>query len=117
MGIKRRTPAGVESTPAELAAPIVLFAAYEKIAEFLSSIKYEDGTPRLPGSVRIENVRTCYRVTLYDPDAGLRLPFAGATVEACCDELEKLLGVIDAPWEVDQWLTKQAAQRPKSKKK
>jgi len=117
MGIKRRNPAGVEQVAAQLAAPVGVFERWTAIAEFLSEVKYEDGTIRLPGSVRIENVRTCYRVTLYDPDAGLRLPFAGATVEGCLDELERLLRVVDAPWEVDQYLTRQAAQRPKAKKK
>jgi len=117
MGIKRRTPAGVEAIPAELAAPIDAFGQWPMIADFLSATKYDDGTVRLPGSVRIENIRTCYRVTLYDPDAGLRLPFAAATVEACLTQLEALLGVEDAPWEVDQWLAKQAAQRPRAKKK
>jgi len=117
MAIKRRNPAGAESVPAELAAPIGVFEQYPAIAEFLSCIKYDDGTIRVPGSIRIENIRTCYRVTLSDPDAGLRLPFSAATVEDALKELERLLGVTEAPWEEDKYLKSQLAQRPKQKKK
>lgn len=87
------------------------------LAEHIAATKYEDGTVRVPGSFKVENVGSAYRVTVYDHDAGLRLACSGPVLADVYELIEIALGTADAPWEVDRYLTEQIAKRTPRKKK
>ena len=57
-----------------------------------------------------------YELTLYDLDSGTRLPVRAATLDEVLAAAEKLLGVENAPWEIDRYLTEQLAGKNKKKK-
>jgi len=117
MALRRNKPPGAGEPPPALLAPDDVFGEGSLLAQWLSATKYEDGTVRIPGSVRIENLGASYRVTVYDHDAGLRLPCSAPTLSEALGSVEQLLGVVDAPWEVDRYLTEQVAKRQPKKRK
>lgn len=117
MAVKRRQAPGQQSEVIPLQKPIAVMAGQENLADHITCVKYDDGTVRVPGSYKVENMGTHFRVTVYDHDAGLRLPVTGPTLEEAFANVETLLEATDAPWEVDQYLTSKVKQRPKPKKK
>lgn len=112
--IKRRVVNGerikVPALPVEskqlLRVPLLL--------EFLSSTEYEDGIKRTPGYMTLRNKTIEYEITLYDPDAGMRLPVRGRTLDQLLMAVETLLGAQDAAWEEDSYLQ---SKMPKERKK
>lgn len=83
---------------------------------FLAETAYDDGSARTPGYVTIRNRAIAYEVTVYDPDSGARLSARGPTLDQALGLVEQLLGVADAPWERDQYLSDQLAKRSKRKR-
>lgn len=115
--LRRRQAPTQDAIPEALPAPTSVFGEGSLISEFLSATQYDDGTLRVPGSIRIENMGKSYRVTVYDHDAGLRLAVSAVCVDEALNDIEVLLGAADAPWEVDRYLSEQVAKRGKKKKK
>ena len=115
--MKRRQPVvNVGACAPALPATSVLLAKLPAIREFLSATAYDDGSPRVPGYLTLRNRGHSYELTLYDPDAGLRLPTRGPDLDKTLLLAEQLLGVEEAPWEVDNYLTEQLAKRAKRKR-
>lgn len=118
MAIARRTAPGDGVPQPALPMPVAVLVNSPLLAEHLVATSFADGGARIPGSVKIENIGTAFRVTVYDHDAGLRLVASGPTLEEALETVEVFLGDATAPWEVDRYLTEQAAKRkPKGKKK
>lgn len=114
--MKKRQALGLENVPIPaLPGDSQFFAKLPLLREFLSVTAYDDGSMRTPGSYRFENKLICYQITLYDADAGMRLPVSGATMDDVLKATERLLGAPDAPWEVDRYLTEQLAKKSKEK--
>jgi hypothetical protein len=86
------------------------------LREFLTATKYDDGTPRTPGYVTVRNRVSTFEVTVYDVDGCCRLSSRAGKLDDALSLVEQLLGVEDAPWEPDRYLTEQAAKVPKKKK-
>jgi hypothetical protein len=115
--VKRRSAptGGVVITP-PIPSTSVQMPKVPMIREWLHSTAYEDGSPRQPGYMTIRNKVTVMEVTMYDPDAGARLPVRAATLDQALVLLEQLLGVEEAPWEPDRYLMEQLVARGKRKK-
>lgn len=115
--MKRRQPVvNVGACAPALPATSVLLAKLPAIREFLSATGYDDGSPRVPGYLTLRNRGHSYEITLYDPDAGLRLPARGPDLDKTLLLAEQLLGVQEAPWEVDNYLTEQLAKKSKKRR-
>lgn len=113
---RRQPPAGAGAIMPALAATSVTLAKFTLLREFLTATQYDDGAPRTPGDLALRNRGVAFEVTLYDPDAGLRLPVRAATLDDVLALAEKLLGVESAPWEVDRYLTEQLGKKKGRKK-
>lgn len=116
MAVQRRSAPSDKTPPPPLPVPLAVLVNSPLLAEHITATKFEDGLVRVPGSFKVENIGTAFRVTVYDHDAGLRLPVTGPTLEEALQEVETILGVPDAPWEVDRYLSEQVARRGKKKK-
>lgn len=116
MAVQRRTAPSDKVPPPPLPAPLVVLVNSPLLSEHIVATKYDDGLVRVPGSFKVENIGSAFRVTVYDHDAGLRLPVTGPTLESALEEVEVLLGTADAPWEIDRYLSEQVAKRGKKKK-
>lgn len=94
----------------------VLLGKLPAIREFISATEYDDKTPREPGYLTIRTVGTQWQVTLYDPDSGSRLPVRAAELDKALLLAEQMIGVEEAPWEPDRYLTELLAKRSRKKK-
>jgi len=113
----KRRAAPAESNPLTKALPAlsVMLGKLPALREFITATSYDDGSPRQPGYFTFRNRTTTFEVTAYDVDAGLRLACRGEKIDDAFALLEQLLGVEDAPWEVDNYLMEQAKRRAKKK--
>lgn len=103
---------------AELPSESKLFGKLPQLLKYLTRITYDDGQARTPSYYTLRNRGSSFEVTLYDPDAGGRLPVNGVTLDEAFIALEKLLGAEDAPWQPDRYLMAELVKRePKKKKK
>lgn len=117
MPLKRREGLGrMPSLPA-VAAPLLLDKKWPALAEFLVATQFEDGTGRLPAEVKFGPKGGGWQVTLYDVEQAARLSAMAPSLEGALSLLEQLLGVEEAPWEVDNYLVSLKERREKRKKK
>jgi hypothetical protein len=114
---RRSAPANGVACLAPLPATSVILGKLPAIREYLTATAYEDGTARQPGYFTLRNRALTFEGTLYDPDSGTRLVVRANTLDEMLAGLEKLLGVEEAPWEIDPYLTEQLARRRKRGKK
>lgn len=116
MAIKRRTPVGSAELPGiPLPMTSAILMKLTLIREFLTEVNYEDGSKRQPGYMTLRNRGTQFELTLYDPDAGMRLPCRGLLIDDAFALAEKLLGTESAPWEKDDYLTSRLTTKKKRK--
>lgn len=114
MPVKKRQALGLEGVaPLPLPLESAVLKKFPRVLEFLIATAYDDGTVRTPGSLRVDNKLLWLTITLYDADAGMRLPCTGSTFDDALSLAEKLLGAEEAPWEVDRYLTEQLQRKVK----
>lgn len=116
MAVQRRNAPSATAPAPQLPLPMAVLVNSPLLAEHITLTRYEDGTARTPGSFKVDNLGTAFRVTVYDHDAGLRCPVTGPTLEEALEAVEVMLGTIDAPWEVDRFLSEQNAKKKPKKK-
>lgn len=114
---RREQPAGVGVPQVPLPAASVLLGKLPGVREFVTATSYEDGTIRTPGYLTLRNRQVTFEITLYDPDSGSRLVARAAKLDDVLALVEQLLGVTDAPWEVDDYLTAQLTRRGRKRGK
>lgn len=117
MGLKRRVPPAQELPLPALPSESRVLAKCPLLREFLSATAYEDGSPRTPGYCTLRPRFIEWEITLYDPDAGLRVAVRARTLDDVFAAAEVVLSASEAPWEQDHYLTEQLAKKAKSKKK
>lgn len=117
--VKKRAPlvTGAHIIVPPLPAKSLMLNKTPLLREWLSATSYEDGSPRVPSYVTLRNRGATYEITLYDPDQGARLVVAGPEIDHVLMALEQLLGVDEAPWEIDKYLAEQLTKRGVRKKK
>lgn len=106
------TTTGITIVP-QLSGASKVYAKCTRVMEFLCATAYDDGSARRPGYITLRNRGHCYEITAYDPDSGLRLPVSGPDVDHVYGALDTLLGVADAPWQVDDYLMSQLSKKRK----
>lgn len=114
---RRNAPASTGVIQPALPAASVMLGKLPAIREFLTATEYEDKSPRTPGYITIRNRQVTFEATLYDPDSGSRLSARAAKLDDVLALLEQLLGVEEAPWEIDSYLTEMLNRRTKRSKK
>jgi len=115
MGIKRRAVALKQQPLPELSRESTILKKCPALMEFLTATQFDDGSCREPGYYSMRNRGASFELTIYDPNAGLRLPVNAATHDACFAMVEQHLGVDEAPWQVDRYLAEQCAKKSKKK--
>lgn len=82
--------------------------------QHLTCTRYEDGSPRKPGTALVKVIGSTWVVVLKEPDTALEMSCAGVTIDDACALAEILLGDPAAPWEPDPWAEKRlTGKRPK----
>jgi len=116
MPIKRRPgpTAGPAHMP-EAKVTSVILAKLPALREWMVATTFDDGSARESGKLSLEIYGTSWCLMLRDPNNGLRLPVRGEDLDKTLLLAEQLLGVEEAPWERDNWLTEQLAKKRKKK--
>jgi len=117
MPLKRRSGIGRNVALPALDPPALLSKRWPAISEFLVATLFDDNTCRLPGEIKWSAKAAGWQVTLYDVEQALRLSVNAPDVEKAMSMLEQLLGVEDAPWEIDNYLQALKERREKKRKK
>jgi len=115
MAFARREQAGQKLPQPQLPQESKLLGKLGQLVAFVSDVKYDDNSPRTPGYFTLRNRVFTYELTLYDPDAGLRVAVRDTTVDGVFAAGNALLLAPDAPWEQDDYLTGLLAKKPKKK--
>lgn len=116
--MKRRSPpVDGPAIVAPLPSASTLWPKLPATRAFIHDTAYEDGTARIPGYITIRNKVTTIEITYYDPDSGTRLPCRGSTLDQALTLGEQLLGVEEAPWEVDKYLMEQLVAKSKNRRR
>jgi len=113
---KRRVPEGELPPIPALGVESLIFKKCPLLIEFCAATAYEDGSMRTPGYYTFRNRVVEYEVTVYDPDAGQRMPVRARTVDEVFKAVELFLGAENAPWEVDGYLLSQVEKNNRKKK-
>lgn len=114
MPVKRRkSDVSGEVARPEAKVTSVLLAKLPSVREWMVATTYDDGSSRVPGKLNLEVYGQSWSVTLRDPNNGLRLNVRGDDLDKVLLTLEQLLGVEEAPWEQDEYLTAQLAKKKK----
>lgn len=115
--MKRRNlnEGGKATTPA-LPSLSTILGKLPALREFVTATSYDDGSARVPGYFTFRNRGIVFEVTVYDPDSGTRLAARAPKIDEALCLIEQLLGVEEAPWEIDQYLTDQLLRRAKKKR-
>jgi len=91
----------------------VLLMRFPNLMKQMSVVKYEDDTPRKPGSLFVSTQGSMWRVTVTEPDVYLKLTMMAAELDDALAGIELALGSESIPWELDQYA---ASRAPKKKK-
>lgn len=112
VSLKKKIPqSGQQSGPTSAAdLSSVCFARLPHVLEHLAVVRYEDGSPRQPGSIFVRTLGVAWAVTAMDPDSGCRLPVVANSLDDALAALDLLLGAEDAPWEVDPYNKRRGQQ-------
>lgn len=71
--------------------------------EHLAVTRWDDGTPRTPGSAIIRTDGSHWKLILKEPDAKLQLPLVASTIDDLLCLAALTLEGEEAPWETDRW--------------
>jgi len=115
MGFVKRQATPDRLPSPQLAQDTKLLGKLTLLVAFVSDVKYEDGSPRVPGYFTLRNRTFAYELTLYDPDAGLRVAIRDVTLDGVYAAANELLKAPEAPWETDDYLMSQLAKKKKRK--
>lgn len=83
------------------------------VVERLTCFRYDDGSPRTPGYVRIECRGTGWQVQYVEPDGCVQLRAEATTPDELYPLLEGLLGAPEIPWQPAPWLKPKKAGKGK----
>lgn len=115
MAFKKRTDHGERLPAPQLPQDSKVLGKLTQLVAFISDVTYEDKSPRTPGYFTLRNRVFTYEITLYDPDAGVRVAVRHTTIDGALAAANELLLAPEAPWETDDYLTRQLAGKKKKK--
>lgn len=115
--VKKPIPQATQGTGPIHLAPVEsrVFTGLGNIVAHLAEVRYDDGSPRQPGTLFIRTMGGAWQVTATAPDAQCRLPVVANTLDDALAGLDLLLGAADAPWEIDPYAKARADKQGKKK--
>lgn len=96
-----------------LSAESKLLHKLPRLRAFLTDTQYEDGSPRAPGRLWLDQDGVGFTITLFEPTAFARMRLRAATLDDVFALCDVHLGAENAPWEVDQYARDRAAGKKK----
>jgi hypothetical protein len=96
-----------------LSAESVVWKKLPRLCEFLTANVYEDGSPRAPGRLWLDQDGIGFTLTLFEPSAFARVRLRAATLDDVMTLANTHLGMENAPWEADQYARDKAQQKKK----
>lgn len=114
MPVRKRVPSGELPVIPALSLETKILGKCPLLMEWITATAYEDGSVRQPGYFQVRNRTIEFEITVYDPDAGMRIAIRARELDKAFAGVEAILGAVDAPWEPDRYLT---SLLPKPKKK
>lgn len=96
-----------------LSAESKVLAKLPRLRAFLTDTQYEDGSPRAPGRLWLDQDGVGFTITLFEPSAFARVRLRAATLDDVFALCDVHLGAENAPWEVDQYARDRAAGKKK----
>lgn len=105
--MKRRvTTADSPEAPSHFAdVESVVFGKLHPIVAHLAVSRYDDGTPRQPGTLMIRCVGASWQVTAKEPDVAAQLVITAPTLDDALAALSLALESDQTPWQPDPWAT------------
>jgi len=90
-----------------------LFGDVMNIVKHLVITRYDDGSPRWPGSMILRAESTLFKLIMKEPSAQLQLTAVAATLDDVFACMDLLLGCEDPPWQDDpnSWTPKQRGKK------
>lgn len=111
--LPRKKAAAVSNDVAHLALlETVALKKYPAILAHCAALKYEDGTPRKPGRVKLYVQGDMWCVELEDMDTAKRVRALGPDVDKALLLANGMVSALETPWEDAWWLS----DDPKKKK-
>jgi len=91
-----------------------IFSPVHSIVAHLAVSRYDDGTPRTPGTLLIRTLGNSWQVTAKEPDVGAQLVVVAPCLDDALAALALALESDDTPWQPDPWA--KGVKRPGGKK-
>lgn len=114
-GVKRRVVKGSDLILPLLSRESKHLGKLADLVAFLAENSYDDMTMRTPGYLTLRNRLHCYEITLYDPDAGVRLALRAQTLDDVLRLANEAVTAESLPWEVDNYLMGLLEEKEKKK--
>lgn len=111
LAMKKRTalPQVPDGTlKALVAMDSVVMSRLPNLLSHCAVVRYDDGTPRMPGMLMLKTLGASWVVVLKDQDAGLQMQCVATSVDDALALADLQAGSDEAPWEVDPWAQKRA---------
>ena len=112
-GMKRRVVKGSDLILPLLSRETAVLKKLPDLVAFVGECAYDDNTMRTPGYITLRNRLHCYEITLYDPDAGLRIALRAQTLDDVLKLANEAVTAEGLPWEPDKYLQEQLAEKEK----
>lgn len=93
-----RTEGGVSDLP----GPSVFGAGYPHLEEFITRIRWEDGTLRVPGSITVFSEEGVFKVWLNDKDARVGCCISAGTLDDLWEAVERVVQGDGGDWRRDK---------------
>lgn len=90
-----------------------VFGRFLSILAHMADLRYEDGSPRAPGTVLMKTMGAAWVVVCKDPDECLQMTIIQATFDDAVTLTALMLESEDAPWETDPWAAAAKAKKRK----
>jgi len=85
------------------AVETILLGQFPALVAHLVTSRFDDGTPRTPGTMLVKTMGSSWVVVLKEPDAALQMQVMAQTVDDVMELAELLISGDKAPWETDRW--------------
>lgn len=96
-----------------LPAESAVLKKFPRLCEFMVNTSYDDGSPRAPGRLWMDNDGVALTVTLFEPSGFARVRLRASTLDEAFALAERHLANEGAVWEVDQYARDRAAGKKK----
>ena len=103
--VKRRvTVDQIPAGPSHAAAvESEVFKALHPIVAHLTVMRYDDGSPRQPGTLLVKTVGASWQITAKEPDSKAQLIVTAPTLDDALAALSLALESDQTPWQPDPW--------------